>query len=96
MSRLISEYEDGEAKTLEDIVDFHARFEKTHPFQDGNGRVGRLIMFKKCLRFGLAYCIDLGIFLPHCEQNSEFIFNFPPQKGQNFGLDISGIADSLS
>ncbi|NQT58165.1 MAG: Fic family protein [Bacteroidetes bacterium] len=36
--------------TLEEIIDFHYRFECIHPFQDGNGRVGRLIMFKECLR----------------------------------------------
>ena len=35
---------------LEDIIEFHVRFEKIHPFQDGNGRVGRLIMFKECLK----------------------------------------------
>ena len=35
--------------TLEDIIDFHCKFERIHPFQDGNGRVGRLIMFKECL-----------------------------------------------
>ena len=39
-----------EEKSLEDILDFHVKFEKIHPFQDGNGRVGRLIMFKECLR----------------------------------------------
>ena len=35
---------------LEEIIDFHYRFETIHPFQDGNGRVGRLIMFKECLK----------------------------------------------
>ncbi len=48
--RLLSDYENGAPKTLEDIVAFHARFD---PFQDGNVRVGRLIMFKECLRFGV-------------------------------------------
>ena len=38
-----------EKKTIEHIIDFHYRFEMIHPFQDGNGRVGRLIMFKECL-----------------------------------------------
>lgn len=38
--------------TLEDIIDFHQRFEAIHPFQDGNGRVGRLLMFRECLRNG--------------------------------------------
>lgn len=49
MKRLLSEYNRKEKKTLEDIIDFHHKFEIIHPFQDGNGRVGRLIMFKECL-----------------------------------------------
>ena len=36
-------------KTIENIIEFHVRFEKIHPFQDGNGRVGRMIMFRECL-----------------------------------------------
>ena len=47
---IISEYENMENVTLEDIIDFHYRFEFIHPFGDGNGRVGRMIMFKECLR----------------------------------------------
>ena len=53
MQRLIENYNSKEQHTLEDILDFHVRFEKIHPFQDGNGRVGRLIMFKECLRSGV-------------------------------------------
>lgn len=49
---LLKEYNANKCPTLEDIVDFHQRFEAIHPFQDGNGRVGRLIMFRECLRFG--------------------------------------------
>lgn len=46
---LLQEYQKKQNITLEDIIDFHARFEMIHPFQDGNGRVGRLLMFKECL-----------------------------------------------
>ena len=47
---LLDEYNSKNNITLEDIVDFQFEFEKIHPFGDGNGRVGRIIMFKECLR----------------------------------------------
>lgn len=53
MQALLAAYSAKKAKTLEDILDFHVRFERIHPFQDGNGRVGRLIMFKECLKYNI-------------------------------------------
>ena len=53
MKALLKEYNAKKRPILEDIIDFHQRFEAIHPFQDGNGRVGRLIMFRECLRLGL-------------------------------------------
>ena len=50
MKRLLEKYNSKEHHTFDEIVEFHAEFEKIHPFQDGNGRVGRLIAFKECLR----------------------------------------------
>lgn len=44
---------------MKDIVKFHSDFEKIHPFQDGNGRVGRIIMFKECLKNGIVPFIIL-------------------------------------
>ena len=53
MKKLLSEYNNKEEKTFDDILDFHVKFEHIHPFQDGNGRVGRLIMFKECLKYNI-------------------------------------------
>lgn len=52
MKALLKEYNAKKQKYFDDILDLHHRFEMIHPFQDGNGRVGRLIMFKECLANG--------------------------------------------
>lgn len=56
---LIDWYNNIKNKTLNDIIEFHYRFEYIHPFQDGNGRVGRLLMFKECLKYNIVpFIID--------------------------------------
>lgn len=53
MKALLNKYNSKEEKTFENILHFHVKFERIHPFQDGNGRIGRLIMFKECLRYNV-------------------------------------------
>lgn len=53
IKELLTEYNSKKEKTFEDILDFHVKLERIHPFQDGNGRVGRLIMFKECLKYNI-------------------------------------------
>ncbi len=65
MKNLISAYNSTKEKHLEDIIDFHCKLEKIHPFQDCNGRIGRLIMLKECLRNNITPFVledDLKVF----------------------------------
>ena len=65
MKALLSDYNALKQVTFDDILDFHVRFERIHPFQDGNGRVGRLLLFWQCLQSGeLPFIIteDLRLF----------------------------------
>ena len=65
MKELLNKHNAKEKINFEDILDFHVKFEKIHPFQDGNGRVGRLIMFKECLKYNIVPFIiedDLKMF----------------------------------
>ena len=65
MEHLLAEYNASPSKNLEDLLGFHVDFERIHPFQDGNGRIGRLILFKECLRHGILPFIledDLKLF----------------------------------
>ena len=65
MKQLLASYNRKPDKTLEDLIAFHVAFESIHPFQDGNGCVGRLILFKECLKNGIVPFIideDLKLF----------------------------------
>ena len=65
MKELLNDYNTKEKIGFDDVLDFHVKFEKIHPFQDGNGRVGRLIMFKECLKHNIVPFIiedDLKMF----------------------------------
>lgn len=62
MKKLLEIYNAKQTKALADIVEFHQHFEEIHPFQDGNGRVGRLIMFKECLANNIVpFLIEEGV-----------------------------------
>ena len=53
MAKLITDYNEADEITINEILEFHYKFELIHPFQDGNGRVGRLIIFKECLKYNI-------------------------------------------
>ena len=59
IKELLSFYNSKKDKTFDDLLDFHYRFECVHPFQDGNGRIGRLLLFKECLKYDIVpFIID--------------------------------------
>lgn len=65
IKKLLEEYKKIENKSFDDLLDFHVRFERIHPFQDGNGRIGRLLLLKECLKHNIVPCIitdDLKMF----------------------------------
>lgn len=65
IENLLEWYKSIENVTLEDIIEFHVRFERIHPFGDGNGRVGRIIMFKECLKNNILPFIVLDTDKPY-------------------------------
>ena len=59
MKELLFEYNMKKEKTFDDLLDFHYKFECIHPFQDGNKRIGRLLLFKECLKYNIVpFIID--------------------------------------
>lgn len=65
MKKLLAEYNTKQEKSFDALLDFHYRFERIHPFQDGNGRIGRLLLFKDCLKYNIVPFIigeDLKLF----------------------------------
>ena len=59
MKKLLTDYHKTKEKTFSDLIEFHVKFERIHPFQDGNGRVGRLILLKECLKYNMVpFIID--------------------------------------
>ena len=87
MKKLLANYSNKKVITIEDIVDFHVKFELIHPFQDGNGRVGRLIAFKECLRW--------NIIPPIIEDSKKAYYyrglmNYKEEKGFLVGTFIDG------
>lgn len=74
IKKLIAEYSQNDDISLDDIIKFHHDFEKIHPFQDGNGRVGRLIAFKECLHFNI---------IPFIIENSKKMFYYRGLKEWN-------------
>jgi len=73
MKFLLAKYHQRRKITLPDILDFHVRFERIHPFQDGNGRVGRLLMFKECLKHDIVpFIIDERHKLYYCRGLKEW------------------------
>lgn len=78
MAALMESYHQRNVHTVEELVDFHYQFESIHPFQDGNGRVGRMILFKECLKNGIMPFVIL-------DENKAFYYrglqNYPQEKG---------------
>ncbi len=87
MSKLINSYNSKESHNIEEIIEFHVNFERIHPFQDGNGRVGRLIAFKECLKNNIVPFIVL-------DEKKEFYYrglkNWDEERGWLYDTCLDG------
>lgn len=100
MYELIYKYERNDNRTLEDILEFHYKFECIHPFADANGRIGRLIMFKECLRNNIdpfiiidASKLDYYRGLKAYKENNKYLVNYA-QKLQKIYEDVASKFDN--
>ena len=87
MTNLLNLYNSKENHTFKDIIEFHVNFERIHPFQDGNGRVGRLIAFKECLKNNIVPFIIL-------DEKKEFYYrglkNWDEERGWLYDTCLDG------
>ena len=100
MYEMIYKYERTENRTLEDILEFHYKFECIHPFADANGRIGRLIMFKECLRNNIdpfiiidSSKLDYYRGLKAYKENNKYLVNYV-QKLQKIYEDVASKFDN--
>ncbi len=85
MKKLLEWYNSLEKVEAKDIIEFHAKFEKIHPFQDGNGRIGRIIMFKECLKNNI---------IPFIILDKDKLFYYRGLKEYQFGREKGYLIDT--
>ncbi len=85
MKKLLEWYNSLTTVDIKDIIEFHAKFEKIHPFQDGNGRIGRIIMFKECLKNNI---------IPFIILDKDKLFYYRGLKEYQFGKEKGYLIDT--
>lgn len=103
MKELLFKYNTSKEKSFDDLLDFHYKFERIHPFQDGNGRIGRLLLFKECLKHNIVPFIideDLKMFyyrgLKEWERERGYLRDTCLAAQDKFKKDIDGFGIAYS